>query len=105
MRYPSTLRGGLRSGFHNRLAERAEDALHVVARLRGAEEVRRIERFRRLLHLFLAERRLIFEVHLVDCEGDGNFPHGRKTDSTHESRSSRVSYRVTSATARIPWAP
>src|SRR3989449_11652286 len=76
MRYPSTLRGGLASGFGKRLAERAEDALHVVARLRRAEEVRRIDRFRRLLHLFLAERRLVLEVHLVDCEGHWNLAHG-----------------------------
>src|SRR5207245_3992687 len=46
-----------------------------------------------------------FRSILLIANATGISPTVRNTDSTHESRSSRVSYRVMSATARIPCAP
>src|SRR5207247_9193797 len=95
----------LRRGLRDCFPEPPEDALDFLPCLRRTDEVRCLKRLGRLFYLLLAERGLVFQVLLLIANATGISPTVRNTDSTHESRSSSVSYRVMSATARMPWAP
>src|SRR5438445_2867826 len=70
------LRCGFRRGLCDRLAERPEHQLDVLAGLRGAEEIRGLEGLRGLFHLLLTECGLVLQVDFVDRKRDRDLADG-----------------------------